>query len=335
MISGPEAVWVPPEGNFPFCHATYCYGFLPDGKFMPFNLFGTSSGASHRTRHDAKVMLPGKPGLEGTRNGRIITVTESQQQILKKANRSIEDTWKTLDKGSANQIHDILHTRGGVVKRTVACRAENSSEDNRPWRAARFRAGNCGEMAAVNGLLLASSGISEPVAVCSALDGDHAFVMVGDRRINGERIYSDAWPLYGRADKEQNYDLSKRYRIVKEYAPQAANPEVRERLVHGDKASREEVNALYQREMRREGQPIDSKDLSSLKQIARRHGGGLYQQYQASKNINVYYQTESGGDATELKPEMKRSVYESRRRRQDDATRTEVAELMCNINRGV
>ncbi|RRZ93731.1 hypothetical protein [Erwinia sp. 198] len=25
---------------------------------MPFNLFGTSSGASHRTRHDAKVMLP-------------------------------------------------------------------------------------------------------------------------------------------------------------------------------------------------------------------------------------------------------------------------------------
>ncbi|WP_380184436.1 hypothetical protein [Kalamiella sp. sgz302252] len=303
---------------------------------MPFNLFGTSTSASRHSRQpDTKVMLPGKPGLEGTHHGRVITVSESQQQILKKANRSIEDTWKALDKGSANQIHDVIHTHGGAVKRTVACRAEDTSAESRPWRAARFRAGNCGEMAAVNGLLLASSGISEPVAVCSALDGDHAFVMVGDRRINGERIYSDAWPLYGRADKEQNYDLSKRYRIVKEYAPQAANPEVREQLLHGDKASREEVNRIYQREMRRQGEPIDSRDLGSLKHIARRHGGGLYQQYQASKNINVYYQTESGGNDTELKPEMKRSVYESRRRRQDDATREAVAELMRNVNRGV
>jgi len=304
---------------------------------MPFHLFGAPSGSSRRGQHatESKVMLPGKPGLEGTRNGRILTVTESQQQILKKANRAIEDTWKTLDKGSANQLHDIIHTHGGAVKRTVASRAEESSEENLPWRAARFRAGNCGEMAAVNGLLLASAGINEPVAVCSALDGDHAFVMVGDRRINGERIYSDAWPLYGRADKEQNYDLSKRYRIVKEYAPQAANPEVRERLVHGEKAGREEINALYQREMQQQGTPIADKDLSSLKQIARRHGGGLYQQYQASKNINVYYQTDRGGDATELKPEMKRSVYESRRRRQDGATREEVAELLRNVNRGV
>ncbi|MEI2266946.1 hypothetical protein [Erwinia sp. CGal63] len=303
---------------------------------MPFNLFGAPASASRHSRQsDPKVMLPGKPGLEGTHQGRVITVTESQQQILKKANRSIEDTWKALDKGSANQLHDIIHTRGGVIKRTSACRAESTTAESRPWRAARFRAGNCGEMAAVNGLLLASSGISEPVSVCSALDGDHAFVMVGDKRINGERIYSDAWPLYGRADKEQNYELSKRYRIVKEYAPQAANPDVREQLLHGDKASREEVNLLYQREMRRQGEPIDSRDLNSLKHIARRHGGGLYQQYQASRNINVYYQTESGGSDTQLKPEMKRSVYESRRRRQDDATREEVAELMRNVNRGV
>lgn len=303
---------------------------------MPFNLFGTAPAASRRPHQsEAKVMLAGRAGLEGTRHGQVIMVTESQQQILKKANRSIEDTWKALDKGSANQIHDIIHTRGGAIKRTVACRAEATSAESRPWRAARFRAGNCGEMAAVNGLLLASSGISEPVAVCSALDGDHAFVMVGDRRINGERIYSDAWPLYGRADKEQNYDLSKRYRIVKEYAPQAADPEVRELLLHGDKASRDEVNATYKREMRRQGQPIHEKDLDSLKHIARRHGGGLYQQYQASKNINVYYQTESGGSTRQLKPEMKRSVYDSRRRRQDDATREEVAELMRNVNRGV
>lgn len=300
---------------------------------MPFNLFGAS--ASRRPAPESTVMLPGKPGLEGTRNGRIITVTESQQKIIKQANRSIEDTWKALDKGSANQIHDIIHTHGGSVKRTVASRAVACTADSQPYRAARFRAGNCGEMAAVNGLLLASSGITEPVAVCSAMDGDHAFVMVGDRRINGERIYSDAWPLYGRADKEQNYDLSKHYRIVKEYAPQAPDPEIREVLLHGSKASRQEVNDLYQREMRREGMPIDDEDLRSLKQIARRHGGGLYEQYQASRNINVYYQTESGGDDTELKPQMKRSVYDSRRRRQDAATRTEVAELMRNVNRGV
>ena len=67
---------------------------------MPFNLFGAS--ASRRPAPESTVMLPGKPGLEGTRNGRIITVTESQQKIIKQANRSIEDTWKALDKGSAN-----------------------------------------------------------------------------------------------------------------------------------------------------------------------------------------------------------------------------------------
>lgn len=295
---------------------------------------GHSTRSSHRTP-ESKVSLAGKPGLTGTREGRVITVTEAQQQILKKANKAIEDTWKALDKGSANQLHDVIYTHGEVVKRTVAVQSSPYSVDTQAWKAARFRAGNCGEMAAVNALLLASSGISEPVAVCHAIDADHGFVMVGDRRINGERIYSDAWPLFGRADKEQNYDLSKHYRIVKEYAPQAADPQIREALIHGDKASHSEVDSLYRTEMRRRGVPIAKEDLHSLKHIARRHGGETYQQLQASRNINMYYQTERGGIDTELKPEMKRSVYESRSRRQEAATRDEIRSLLRNINRGV
>lgn len=305
---------------------------------MPRHYVSYPSGRSaHRTSRapEPTVSLAGKPGLEGTRNGRILTVTDNQHLILQKANKAIEDTWKALDKGSANQLHDIIYTHGDVVKRTTAVQSKPYSVDTHPWNAARFRAGNCGEMAAVNALLLASSGINEPVAVCHAIDADHGFVMVGDRRINGERIYSDAWPLFGRADKEQNYDLSKHYRIVKEYAPQAADPQIREALIHGDKASHREVNSTYRNEMRRRGTPIAKEDVNSLKHIARRHTGATYQQLQASRNINMYYQTESGGDDTELKPEMKRSVYESRQRRQDAATRGELRTLLYNINRGV
>lgn len=302
---------------------------------MPRHSVSYTTARSARRPPEPKVSLAGKPGLEGTRNGRILTVTESQQQILQQANKAIEDTWKALDKGSANQLHDVIYTRGDVVKRTTAVQSHPYSVETHPWNAARFRAGNCGEMAAVNALLLASAGISEPVAVCHAIDADHAFVMVGDRRANGERIYSDAWPLYGRADKEQNYELSKHYRIVKEYAPQAANPEIREALLYGEKASHREVNHAYRAEMRRRGTPIAKEDVNSLKHIARRHTGETYQQLQGSRNINMYYQTESGGDATELKPEMKRSVYESRRRRQDAATRGEIRMLLYNINRGI
>lgn len=300
------------------------------------NLSARPAHSSHRSqRAHETVSLPGKPGLKGTRHGCALTVTESQQQILKKANKAIEDTWKALDKGSANQLHDVIYTRGDVVKRTVAVQSTPYSVDNQAWKAAHFRAGNCGEMAAVNALMLASSGISEPVAVCHAIDADHGFVMVGDRRANDQRIYSDAWPLYGRADMERNYDLSKHYRIVKEYAPQAADPQIREALIHGDKASHSDVDRLYRDEMRRRGMPISKEDVHSLKHIARRHGGQSYQQLQASRNINMYYQTGDGEDDVELRPEMKRSVYESRRRRQDAATRGELRTLLHNINRGV
>ncbi|WP_338564747.1 hypothetical protein [Erwinia sp. E_sp_W01_6] len=81
--------------------------------------------------------------------------------------------------------------------------------------------------------------------------------------------------------------------------------------------------------------PISKEDAHSLKHIARRHGGQSYQQLQASRNINMYYQTGDGEDDVELRPEMKRSVYESRRRRQDAATRGELRTLLHNINRGV
>lgn len=289
---------------------------------------------SHRHR-ESPVSLADHPKLEGTRNGRILTVTESQHGILKKANKAIEDTWKALDKGSGNQIHDAIYTRGESIKRTLATQTTPTTHETHPYTAARFRAGNCADMASVNALMLASSGINEPVALCYAMDADHGFVMIGDRRANGERLYSDAWPLFGRADKEQNYDLSKRYRIVKEYAPQAPDPSVRERLIHGEKASHTEVNDIYRRAMRDHGTPISKEDVNSLKHIARRHHKPVYTQLQASRNVNMYYQTESGGEATELKPEMKRSVYESRQRRLDAATRSEVRDYLHNINRGV
>lgn len=219
-------------------------------------------------------------------------VSHREMDALLVANQAIDDTWQILNRGSANQQRHLLSTEADSFKRTMLLRAENEQHGNGPAdaarTAARFAAGNCGEMAAVCALLATSTGINQPVSLLSSTVHDHAVAEIGDHRITDKTIIVDAWPEFGRAIRRKDFTLlGERPNIQHTYAPQPAQPQERMRLLYDNKVSQKQIDSdfatLYPR------MPKDGKKL--LQELQRTAPG--YAQQHGAKNLNVRYQGEN------------------------------------------
>lgn len=322
-----------------------------------FRMFSSSQrepAPTRRSHREERVNYGDLRELRGSLMGRTVNVSDAQITILKKADKSIQDTWKILDKGSANQIHDVIYTEGESMKRVSALRNRAMDPEARARRAAKFRAGNCAEMAAVNGLMLANAGLNKPVSVVRATNMDHSIPMIGDPRERDPLIFSDAWPLFGRSDLEGNYEMTSRneIEIVKTWQPQRANPAVRRELMdRRNQVSHREVDRLYRDKMRARNMPITSEQLRNPDEIYARHSRQrvdadgnshslMYQQLDSSRDVNTQYRSErvrSNGnrEVRRLRPELPESVYERRLRRLDAATPQAIAHVQSRLGRAV
>ncbi|MRT54708.1 hypothetical protein GJV11_01075 [Enterobacteriaceae bacterium RIT693] len=216
---------------------------------------------------------------------RAVNVSARQADALYYANKAIDDTWRILDMGSGNQKNHVRATIGESYKRTLLSQKATGSGDYtvRAWEASKFRAGNCGEMAAVNALLLANSRVKQPVSVVHNRDVDHAFVIIGDPRADSKSIVSDPWPEFGRAMRLKDAKFGDTFHVLQTFQPGYRDDDVREKLLRGEKATQAEVDKAF-----RKAAPKLAK-LSPEQLRDSVVAGPGYVQRHASNNLGVQY----------------------------------------------
>ncbi len=222
---------------------------------------------------------------------RVKHVSAGQMDALLVANQAIDDTWKILNRGSGNQQRHLASTEGDSFKRTILARADYQ-QHQQDWpgiarTAARFEAGNCGEMAAVCALLCASSGINQPVSVLSSTIHDHAVAQIGDPRVNDKTVIVDAWPEFGRAIRTKDFTLlGPQPSVQHTYLPQHAAPQERHRLLYDSKVSQKQIDrdfaTLYPNSPK-DGKKLLHELLLTAPTYAQQHG---------AKNLGLRYQGE-------------------------------------------
>ncbi|QKJ88772.1 hypothetical protein PMPD1_3861 [Paramixta manurensis] len=238
--------------------------------------------------------------LEGTNRAhreRQVEVSVKEMNALRLGNRAIDDTWRILDIGSANQRQHVLSTQGESYRRTLLTYQKTKGQDIATVArdAARYRAGNCYQMAAVSALLLATDPHqNQPVAMVANRNVDHAFVEVGDARERNRTIIVDAWPEFGRAMRKKEFQFADQYDVVQRYAPRADLRE-RESLLRGRKYSQRRVNEEFGRAAPALAQ-LDPGQLTT--HLVKRQK--MYEQRHTSYNLGAaYYATDSAGITTE------------------------------------
>ncbi|WP_312744533.1 hypothetical protein [Cedecea neteri] len=221
-----------------------------------------------------------------------VNVSSRRADALYYANKAIDDTWRILDMGSGNQKNHVRATMAESYKRTLLSQKGTGNGDYtvRAWEASKFRAGNCGEMAAVNALLLANTRVKQPVSVVHNRDVDHAFVIIGDPRENGRSVVSDPWPEFGRAMRIEDAKFGDSYHVLHTYPVGHRDDDVREKLLRGEKATQAEVDKAF-----RKAAPKLAK-LSPEKLRDSVVAGPGYVQRHASNNLGIQYDgTDSRG----------------------------------------
>ncbi|KPY37361.1 MULTISPECIES: hypothetical protein [Pseudomonas syringae group] len=223
-----------------------------------------------------------------------VYVSAGQMTALRAANKAIDDTWQILHYGSGNQHGHVQSSRGESYKRAALAYQFEKQVDmghtdlnyHQAFVAASVQAGNCDQMAAVNALLLSVSGIHDRVSLVHAKDIGHAFVSVGDERVPGGTVISDAWPEFGRALLKRDFALAGQDpQIVRTYDV-AYKPEVRANLFNAAKYSQHEIDGYYA-----QVDPLRGK----LNNDALTHSlltspdVKLYKQVHASQNLGVSY----------------------------------------------
>ena len=210
------------------------------------DLFNTGD-SDHRVPIYQVLTAPSIAAVSTRHTGRVKHVPPSQMDALLVANQAIDDTWQILNRGSGNQRRHLISTEGDSFKRTMMARADYqknaSSWSDIAHTAARFEAGNCGEMAAVCALLCASSGINQPVSILKSSIHDHALAQIGDPRVSNKTVIVDAWPEFGRAIRTKDFTLLGPQPMAEHtYLPQYAAPQERNRLLYGDKVTQKQVD---------------------------------------------------------------------------------------------
>ncbi|MGY2292280.1 hypothetical protein ACW9H6_21360 [Pseudomonas sp. SDO528_S397] len=219
-------------------------------------------------------------------------VSHREMDALLVANQAIDDTWKILNRGSGNQQRHMISTEADSFKRTTMLRVETQAQGNTPIEtartAARFAAGNCGEMAAVCALLATSTGINQPVSLLSSSIYDHAVAEIGDRRMTDKTIIVDAWPDFGRAIRRKDFTLlGDNPDIQHTYAPQPAQPQERTRLLYDNKVSQKQIDTDFAKLY-----PKLPKNGKKLQEHVQRQKPGYAQQHGA-KNLKLRYEGEN------------------------------------------
>lgn len=224
---------------------------------------------------------------------RTVNVSARQADALYYANKAIDDTWRVLDMGSGNQKNHIRATMGESYKRTLLSQKATGNGDYtvRAWEASKFRAGNCGEMAAVNALLLANSRVKQPVSVVHNRDVDHAFVIIGDPRADNKSIVSDAWPEFGRAIRLKDAKFGDTFHVLQTFQPGHRDDDIREKLLRGRKATQAEVDKAF-----RKAAPQLAK-LSPEQLRDSTVAGPGYVQRHVSRNLGISYEGEDSRGA--------------------------------------
>ncbi|MGY2183735.1 hypothetical protein [Pseudomonas agarici] len=233
-----------------------------------------------------RVLAPGDPQhFKAT-----VTVPVAQMNALLLSNQAIDDTWRILNYGSGNQRRHVRATQAESFKRTVVSYDADKSQGYPGFArsAARFGAGNCDQMAMVNALLLASAKDQhQQVSVVLAADVGHVFVEVGDSRESNNTVISDAWPEFGRALRRQDFSLLGAHpEVLYRYQPRY-NPDEREQLLRGPKASQQEIDREFAR--LRPNEPSDKAQLTDFLLANTK----LYTQVHASKNLGLRYEGDS------------------------------------------
>ncbi|WP_296257743.1 MULTISPECIES: Hrp-dependent type III effector protein [unclassified Pseudomonas] len=248
-----------------------------------------NTGESNNTVLTRRVLEP-----ENSRHrGRTVTVSVGEMDALKYANDAIDDTWRILNYGSGNQERHLKRTAGESFKRTVLVYEQhphNSFSAESARTAARFEAGNCDQMAAVNALLLASSPLQQPVSIVSAPDVGHSFVEVGDSRATDNTIISDAWPEFGRAVRRKDFALLGSNPVTVARFNPDPRPEERETLLRGPKERQRDVDRQFARS--RPDYPMNGHQL--VNRVLR--DSNVYVQEHASKNLGVSYEGDVRND---------------------------------------
>lgn len=277
----------------------------------PFAYTHSSISGSHTV---ALTTIPGVEGLSGQRRGETVQVSPGTMDALLKANATIDETRAVLRYGSGNQSHDIWATNGESFRRTLAGRyLKDTHPDKSDVEVAMtLKAGNCGEMAAVNAALIAYKGIDQPVSVMSAQDMDHSFVKVGDERVNSNVVISDAWPLFGRADLASNFALSQQYGATHVYPPGATDHQRANAIRQAPEMPSEHVNEAYHHVLKANNKQhmINTPEAYNAEGAMKLMEGKVYSQMTAAKDISQRYQGEdSQGQQHNIGHEVSRERY--------------------------
>lgn len=214
-------------------------------------------------------------------------VSPRQMDALLVANQAIDDTWQILNSGSGNQVAHLLSTDGDSFKRTMLSR--EGTKDNQvdlARNAARFQAGNCGEMNAVCALLCASSGIQQPVSLLVSPEPDHTVALIGDRRAPGQNVVADAWPEFGRALLREDCSLlGPDTHVVHVYQPSYA-PQERTRLLYDAKVSQKQLD----RDFAKLFPEYPSRGQALAQYIIDNKEDPTYVQQHSTKNLGILYE---------------------------------------------
>ncbi|MGY2291600.1 hypothetical protein ACW9H6_17080 [Pseudomonas sp. SDO528_S397] len=214
-------------------------------------------------------------------------VSPRQMDALLVANQAIDDTWQVLNSGSGNQVAHLLSTDGDSFKRTMLSR-EGAKYDqvDLARNAARFQAGNCGEMNAVCALLCASSGIQQPVSLLVSPEPDHTVALIGDRRAPGQNVVADAWPEFGRALLREDCSLlGPDTHVVHVYQPSYA-PQERTRLLYDAKVSQKQLD----RDFAKLFPEYPSRGQALAQYIIDNKEDPTYVQQHSTKNLGILYE---------------------------------------------
>ncbi len=250
-----------------------------------------SGDPHHRVPIYDVLAHPAIASVSSRHKDRVKNVSRTQMDALLVANQAIDDTWHILNKGSGNQKKHLRSTEGDSFKRTMVLRAENAGNGggwaNIARTAARFEAGNCGEMAAVCALLCTSTGINQPVSILSSSIHDHAVAEIGDPRASDNTVIVDAWPEFGRAIRRKDFTLlGPQPSVEHTYLPHAAVPQERERLLFDHKATQKYIDSEFERlypQMPKKSKVLVDNLL---------HTAPSYEQQHGAKNLRLRYQGE-------------------------------------------
>lgn len=241
-----------------------------------------------------RVLVPYSERHEGTSRKH---VSRPEMDALLAANRAISDTWRILNSGSGNQEKHLISTEGDSFKRTALAQTQANQSGmgfgaDRARTAARFQAGNCGEMAAVCALLGSSSGIHQPVSVLHSTGFDHCVAEFGDRRVTSNTVIADPWPEFSRALRRKDCTLLDPNPLVLSTFQPIPAPHERNRLLYDNKVSQEQIDRDFAKQF--PAYPKGGKKLVRTIMSEQR----VYSQVHGADHLGRYYKGEdSQGNA--------------------------------------